>query len=261
MHKFRFHIITPSFNQGEYIGQTIDSIKSQALLAKHVIMDSESTDQTESIASSKKHPKLMFISEKDEGQTDAINKGLEQLQIENEEEDIVAYLNSDDTYLPNAFEEVATAFAENPDKKWLIGDAVIIDQDGKEIQQLIRFYKHFFRQFLSLPVLLVLNPIPQPAVFMRASAMKQVGPFNKKLHYVMDYEYWLRLFSKVGLPIILNEAVATFRIHQQSKGGTGYREQFSEQLQVSQGFTTNTILLKLQQLHNNLIITVYNLLK
>lgn len=261
MTKYHFHIITPSYNQAQFIGQTIDSIKQQSLLTEHVILDGLSTDQTAEVVGAKQHSKLSFIRQADEGQTDAINKGLDQLSIENDDTAIVAYLNSDDCYLPNAFEAVNKAFNENPSKQWLVGDAIIINESSQEIQKVIRFYKHFFRQFLSLPLLLILNPIPQPAVFMRASAIKQVGPFNTKLHYVMDYEYWLRLFSKLGAPIILNEEIAQFRIHTQSKGGTGYKDQFKEQLSIATSFTNNTIVLFLHALHKNIIIAVYNLVK
>ena len=189
---YSFWIITPSYNQAEYIGKTIDSIQQQQLLGQHIIMDGKSTDNTKNVVKKRKHAKLSWSSKPDKGQTNAINKGLKALPKQQPNQ-VVAYLNSDDYYLPGTFARVAQAFEQHPDKQWLVGDAIIVDQDDNQIQQPIRLYKSIWRQFLSFFSLSILNPIPQPSVFIRRQAIEKVGPFDEKLYYVMDYQYLLRL--------------------------------------------------------------------
>ena len=258
-----FVIITPSYNQAHFLKQTVDSVLSQPELVKHYVMDGGSTDESVSVLKKYKNKKLEWQSKSDKGQTDAINKGLKKMLRDNSLSDdtVIAYLNSDDYYLANTFATVAELFTQNPKKEWLIGDAIIIDADNKPIQQSIRWYKKVWRNFLSIPTLGILNPIPQPAVFIKLSAIKKVGLFTATLHYVMDYEYWLRLFEVVGAPICINQPLAAFRIHTQSKGGTGFIEQFNEQHQVARQYIKNPLVLWLQSVHNLFITTVYRLIK
>jgi glycosyltransferase involved in cell wall biosynthesis len=264
MSKTNFAIVTPSYNQAHFISQTIDSILSQSPKVKYLVMDGGSSDQTKSVL--KKYSKqISWVSKSDDGQTDAINKGVQKLNSsgENSANTIFAYINSDDYYLPNTFSKVATAFAKNPDQQWLVGDAMIIDSENNEIQKPIRIYKQLFRKLLTVfpSVLGIMNPIPQPAVFVRMSAIKQVGEFNKKLYYVMDYDYWNRLWKEFGPPIFLSETLATFRIHDQAKGETGFAVQFDEQLEVSRAYIKNPLVLWVQQLHNLLIKAIYSFIK
>lgn len=257
-----FHIVIPSFNQGEFIGETLDSILSQSGVEKKIyVIDGGSTDGTVDLL--KKYSEQIFwLSEKDRGQTDAINKGMGLvLKDADLKSDFFAYLNSDDYYLPGAFEAVTSQFVGNPDQSWLVGDCRIVDENGVEIQHKIRAYKNFWRSFLSKSLLTVLNPIAQPAVFMRLRAIKDVGEFDQNLRYTMDYEYWLRLWQKFGAPINTDRELASFRIHGSSKGSTSFEDQFAEQLAVARRFSRSQVLLALQVLHNRLITSVYKLLK
>jgi glycosyltransferase involved in cell wall biosynthesis len=258
-----FIIITPSYNQAHFLQQTLDSVLSQPEVLKHYVMDGGSTDNSVAVLKKYKDSRLEWQSKPDKGQTDAINKGIQKI-LDNDslsDDTIVAYLNSDDYYLPDVLAAVADQFAQNPGKEWLVGDAIIVDQDNNPIQEPIRWYKKLWRSFLSQTTLGILNPIPQPAVFIKLSAIKKVGLFATALHYVMDYEYWLRLFEVVGAPICINQPLAAFRIHDQSKGGTGFIDQFHEQYQVAQQFIKNPLVLWLQAVHNLVIITVYRLIK
>ena len=107
----------------------------------------------------------------------------------------------------------------------------------------------------------ILNPIPQPAVFIRAEAVTEVGLFSEQLKYVMDYEYWLRLFRIFGPPIVLSQPLAAFRIHADSKGSTNFSAQFVEEYQIAKQFTNNWLALLMHWLHNQLILYVYRLIK
>ena len=258
---FTFTIVTPSYNQGSFIEQTVKSVLNQKVQVKYLVNDGGSTDQTKSILK-KYGTQLEWQSKSDKGQTDAINKGRDRFVKDKDcSSKIFAYINSDDYYLPGALKKVSQAFASNPDKMWLVGDAVIIDEQGKEIQRWIRVYKRLLRSFLSKWLLIITNPIPQPAVFIRLKAVKELGKFDQALHYTMDYDYWLRLYHKFGRPILLDKPLATFRIHSSAKGEMGFEKQFEEQLLVSKRHSSNQVLLGLQKLHNALIVGVYKLIK
>jgi glycosyltransferase involved in cell wall biosynthesis len=259
--KVTFYIVTPSFNQAQFISQTIESVLSQDVKVQYWIMDGKSSDLTVAVLKSFGR-KIHWLSEKDKGQTDAINKSIKKCAaLKPKPSDIFAYINSDDYYIPEALNNVVQAFAQSPDKQWLVGDALIINEKNEEIQPLVRQYKSVLRRLLSLPLLLVLNPIPQPAVFIKWAAVEKVGLFNAKLRYVMDYEYWLRLMATVGMPLVLDQPLAAFRIHGASKGGTQFIHQFDEELSVAQRFTKNSAWLFFHTVHNEMVKLVYRLIK
>lgn len=262
-----FWIVTPSFNQAQFIRQTIESVLAQTQVSvRYRVMDGASTDSTVKILKSY-GKRISWRSESDKGQTDALNHGLEALmkvaatdQIQ-PDQIYLAYINSDDFYLPQAFQLVATAFAQHPDRHWLVGDCLIVDQAGNRIQTLIQHYKTMCRRFGLKFILPILNPVPQPAVFFRLSALQKVGLFNDQLRYVMDYEYWWRLLTAVGEPIAVSQPLAAFRIHGASKGGSQYDRQFDEEFLVTRRFVSNPLLLFLHRLHTLIIISIYRLIK
>src|SRR6185369_7239320 len=96
------------------------------------------------------------------------------------------YLNSDDYYLPGALAKAAAAFQEHPNAMWLVGDCQIVDGRGEKIQYVIQLYKKIWRKIYQPWMLFVMNPFPQPAVFLRWEALKAIGQFNAQLHFVMD---------------------------------------------------------------------------
>jgi glycosyltransferase involved in cell wall biosynthesis len=260
-----FYIVTPSYNQAQFLKQTVDSIllHKEKFVIKYIVMDGGSTDDSVKLLRSYGR-KVVWQSEKDAGQTDAINKGIRyfaQLPLKDKADCIFAYLNSDDYYLPETLAKVAHAFVNQPDKQWIVGDAKIVDSSGSEIQRPIRWYKQFWRTVYGNWVLNILNPIPQPSVFIRWTAVQEIGLFTQSLRYVMDYEYCHRLQKKFGNQIILNTPLSAFRIHGQSKGGTAFIKQFAEELDVVQKYCQNRLLITLHQLHTACIVGVYRLIK
>lgn len=251
-----FSIITPSYNQGAFISTTVESVLHQDIEdVEHIIMDGGSSDTTLSVL--KKFGKRIVVESKpDKGQAHAINKGM---QIANGQ--ILAYLNSDDYYLPGTLRTVAAIFKKNPNVQWLVGDAQIVDASGNEIQSFVRAYKSLLREIYSPNLLSILNPIPQPSVFFRATAVKEIGQFNQDLSYTMDYEYWWRLQNRYGSPYFVDTALSAFRIHQNSKGGSSYAKQFAEEQLVASRFTSSRLLLHLHALHNRCILAAYSILK
>lgn len=248
-------VITPSYNQGQFIGQTVESVLSQNYPGlEYIVMDGGSTDDTLTVLKPYTS-RLTLISEPDRGQTDAINKGLHRATG-----DIVCWLNSDDYFLPNALLTVGRYFAAHPDINWLTADCLIVDESGQLIQQPIRQYKKLLRNLSNHAYLGLTNAVCQPATFWRRSVHERVGYLNESLHFTMDYDFWLRL-AQESPPAVLREPTSAFRIHGQSKGGQQYVEQFREDEQTMRQYARSGAIRWLHQRHNQLIVSLYKLLK
>lgn len=249
-------IITPSLNQGQFIEATIQSVLSQGYPnLEYIIVDGGSTDNTLDILRSYSG-RLQWFSEKDNGQTSAINKGLRLASGQ-----IMAYLNADDLYLPGTLEKVAKKFMEKPDAMWVTGKCRIIDVKDQEIRKLITAYKNFYLRVNIPSLLLITDYISQPATFWRAEVFKTVGPFHEDFHYAMDYEYWLKLSTGHPL-VIIPEYLAAFRIHSHSKNTTaGHRNDYiDEERVIIEGYTKSRLFKLLHTLHRWLMTTVYSIL-
>lgn len=225
----RLSIITPSFNQAEYLPATARSILSQAgdFELQWIVIDGGSTDGTTDLLQSLGDPRLLWVSEADRGQAHAINKGLARA-----DGDIVAWLNSDDLYAPGTLSAVAEAFALHPAADWLVGFCEIVDSAGAPIRSGVSGYKQRGLRQYRYRSLLRENFISQPAVFWRRPFGQKIGPLDESLHWTMDYDLWLRM-GKVSDPFILPRVLAQFRLHRQSKSGKIDRRQFDEQYQVA----------------------------
>jgi len=251
----RISIITPSFNQGRFIRQTIDSVLSQNYPnLEYIVMDGGSTDSTLSILRSY-GSKVIWESKKDKGQSDALNKGFKRASGE-----IIAYLNSDDVYLPNTLFTVGEYFLEHQKAMWVTGDYFIIDADNKKIQSYVVSYKKYLRNKPSFARLCVANYIIQPSTFWRSSLFREIGYFNESFRYCMDYDFWMRIISKYPLHV-LPRHFSLFRIHNTSKGGSQYKMQFQEEHQVVVKYTNNIPLLYAHKIHAQLIAWIYNFIK
>ena len=250
----KISIITPSFNQGRFLRQTIDSIISQDYPnLEYIVMDGGSTDETIEILQSYGN-KIRWFSEKDHGQADAINKGMALASGE-----ILTYINSDDYYLPDVLNLVAREFSRT-DCKWLTGDYRIVDQDNRKIQGLVVLYKKFWRNFSSASILSLLNYIVQPSTFWSRDLWSRTGQFDISLRYTLDYDLWLRAI-KVDLPLVVKQPLSAFRIHKSSKGGIGYQIQFEEELLVLERYHPNSVIVRAHRFHNSLIKLIYKIIK
>ena len=226
-------IITPSFNQAAFIERTIQSVLSQNYPdLEYIVMDGGSTDGTVEILQ-KYSDRIIWKSEKDNGQSDAINKGL---QIATGE--IVAYLNSDDTYEPDALQKVADFFEKNPDKKWVYGKCKIIDAEDHEIRKPITTYKNILLRKYSYAKLLSENFISQPATFWKAQIHSEIGFFNEMEHYCMDYEFWLRI-GQLHPAGVIDSYLANFRYYTNSKSGSVNKKQFQDEFRLAKKFGAN----------------------
>lgn len=251
----KISIITPSYNQGQFLERTIQSVLNQGYPnLEYWVIDGGSNDNSVSILK-KYSSQLKWISEKDHGQTDAINKGMSRATG-----DVVAYLNSDDVYEQGTLKLVGKYFLKHKNADWITGDYRIIDEHDKAIQQFVPRYKRCIRRLQIPNFLFIVNSIAQPSTFWRMSAAEKVGKFREDLRYCMDFDYWLRMKALYKLDI-LPEVLSGFRIHKNSKGGSQFVQQFLEEHEVVKQHTRQPLFIALHWLHAQFIIALYKILK
>ncbi len=175
-------IITPSYNQAAFLEHTILSVlKQEYEPIEYLIVDGDSKDGSQEIINCYNDRLKWWVSEPDAGQADAINKGLKRAKGE-----IVAWLNSDDLYLPCAISRAVAALQENPDLGMVYGDALSIDYHGTPINKLT------FGDW-SLSELIRFRIICQPTVFMRRSVLEKAGYLDPSYHFMLDHQLWIRI--------------------------------------------------------------------
>ncbi len=224
----KISIIMPSFNHERFIARAIGSVLSQQgdFQLELIVVDGGSTDSTAEILKGYGDA-IRWVSEPDDGQADALNKGLAMAGG-----DIIGWLNSDDVYEAGALSAVVDVFDAEGDTQWLYGKVRVIDSEDREIRRWITDYKNCRMRRFSQGRLLEENWISQMGVFWRRGAGEQVGEFRKDLHYCMDYNYWLRLGRRWEGRFV-DRYLAAFRWYTTSKSGAGFTEQFCEQLAVA----------------------------
>lgn len=203
----RISIVTPSFNQGEYIAETIESVIAQDYPnLEHIVMDGGSTDSTLEVL--KRYPHLKVISEPDRGQSDAINKGFRLATG-----DIWGFLNSDDTLLPGALHRVAQEIDPDRGRHIVMGRCRFIDEHSRFIG--LEHPSHFENHRRVLEVWKG-HMIPQPAVFWTPEVWQRCGATDENLKYHMDYDLFCR-FSREYRFHFVDQVFATYRLHAESK--------------------------------------------
>ncbi len=208
----RITLITPSFNQEPFLEETINSVLDQNYPnLQYGIIDGGSSDDSYKIIEKYRDRLDFAVIEPDNGQTDAINKGLALSDGE-----IVGWLCSDDTLLPGALEKIGGHFAMNPHDDWIAGACQVIDTAGV-VSETVMPCGDF-----TIPGLLLRDEdkpfnLPQPGVFWRRSLHDLLGVLDESLHYCMDFEFWLRLIETGRKPTLIGTALATYRLHESSK--------------------------------------------
>ncbi len=238
----RITIVTPSFNQARFIEETIRSVLLQRYPnLEYIIIDGGSTDGSVDII--RKYDKWLtfWVSEPDGGQADAINKGFSRATGQ-----WVAWLNSDDLYLPGALLRVAQKTKSSPDRNWIVGTTLLVD---KKLHEQARFAPNHSEKYRRNPNYQTGSwldfvctkwsgtALPQPSSFWSRSVWLATGLLDKSLHYAMDHEYYGRLAHKGFSPLCLQEPLAAFRIHDNTKTAGGIVPFLSEELAIVERWT------------------------
>jgi len=206
IHFPKITIITPSFNQGRYLEETIRSVLDQNYPnLEYIIIDGGSTDKSVEII--KKYEKRLAycISEKDSGQSEAINKGLARATGE-----IVTWLNSDDYYEPGTFKLIAETFRNNENVSIVHGKTFLF---GESIAKKTVGLNKDIEAWEYLPSM----KIPQPSSFLSKKVFDAVGPLNEKLHYAMDFELIVKAILSGFTIKRLDATLSNYRLHKDSK--------------------------------------------
>jgi glycosyltransferase involved in cell wall biosynthesis len=214
-------IVTPSFNQAHFLEATIRSVLAQDYPnLEYIVVDGGSHDGSLEIIQRYTNRLAWWISEPDQGQADAINKGFTHAQGE-----IFAWLNSDDTYLPGAVSEAVRFLQGHPDSPMIYGDANLINENG-DILGRFPARQTDYRQMLRGSV-----HIPQQSTFYRAMLWQEVGGLDTSFYFAMDYDLWVRL-AKVGPLLYTKRLWANFRLHHHGKSIADDDRCYPEMLRV-----------------------------
>lgn len=201
----RISVVIPSYQQADYLRVTLDSVLSQdAPEVEVIVRDGGSTDGSVDILR-EYEGRIAWVSQSDYGQAHAINEGLREATGA-----IVAYLNSDDVYYPDALARVRTYFSEHPECWFLYGDADHLHADGSLMEP-------YYCEPWDYERLQDICFLCQPAVFWRREALDRFGFFDDTLHYALDYEYWLRVGRETPFHYLQGERLAGSRLHDQTK--------------------------------------------
>lgn len=216
-------IVMPCFQQVSFVEEAVRSVLEQAdETVELIVMDPGSTDGTREKLQELKAgygDSLILVFEPDEGQSDAINKGMALARG-----DILAWLNSDDRFLPGTLEQVTRSLAGLKGPAWLYGHARNVDESGQPVLSFITWYKKVRGRRFSRLKLLTEDFIPQMSTFWNREMWAVSGGLDVDKHLDMDYDLWLK-FSRYADPVVIDDELADFRIHGEAKGSTSYAPQ------------------------------------
>jgi glycosyltransferase involved in cell wall biosynthesis len=224
----RVSIVTPSFNQGRFVEETIRSVLLQGYPdVEYIIIDGGSTDESPGIIQRYERWLAYWVSEPDRGQADAINKGWARSTGQ-----ILAYINADDFYLSGAVAAAAAAFSEQPGSGMVYGTAMIVDESGEELRA-------WEAQPFDLRTMLAVGSVvPQPSVFFSSTALENVGHLNEEWQLIMDYDLCIRIgmqYPSVAIP----ETLTKFRNHPQSKTRLRFEDLADEVIRFGRALRTD----------------------
>jgi glycosyltransferase involved in cell wall biosynthesis len=238
--KIKVSIITPNLNQGKFLGETINSVVNQAgdFELEYIIVDGQSADNSLEIIKkyAEKYPFIKWVSEKDSGQAQAINKGFKMASGE-----VINWLCADDLFLPGALQKVSDFFKKNESAKVVFGQNQFIDRSGKIFRnfkarkfsraELIKRWNCVYHKF----------NIAQPSVFIRSEILREVGFIDEQNRFCLDYEWYLRINKKYDFYFI-DQILSKSRFHEGCKSIKFKNEQYKESINVSRKYWNENFL-------------------
>ncbi len=215
-------IVTPSYNQGQFLERTIQSVLQQNYSPiQYIVMDGGSVDGSIDVIKKYKNRIQYWESKKDKGQTDAINKGFARAEGE-----ILAWINSDDTLSPTAVSGAVAFLKDHPEFAGVYANADFIDEHDRIIGRFPAAqtdYARLRRGYVH---------IPQQTFFFRRSFWEKIGPLDPTFNFAMDYDLWVRLARLAPLKYLAGQKWAQFRLHSDSKTILADVECWPEMLRV-----------------------------
>jgi GT2 family glycosyltransferase len=222
----RLSVVTPSYNQADYLEQCMSSVLDQAYPnLEYMVVDGGSKDGSVDIIQKYSHQLSWWVSEADRGQAEAINKGLKHSSGE-----VVAWLNSDDFYMAGALEQAVSVLMANPHLGLVFGNLLAVDVSGQPIN-LMRFGEWGLQDLMRFEI------IGQPAVFMRRSVLMKSGLLDENFHYMLDHHLWLRMAQHAGMKHV-DSTWAAARFHAGAKNvsqSVGFSQEALRVFQWMQG--------------------------
>jgi glycosyltransferase involved in cell wall biosynthesis len=212
----RVSIVTPSYNQAQFLEKTILSVLDHKKIdLEYILIDGGSNDGSVEIIQRYADKFAYWVSESDKGQADAVNKGFARATG-----DIIGWLNSDDYYLPGAIDSAVDIFEKNPDVGFIFGDMISIDGEGQTIN-VQRFGDWGLLGLMSF------NIIGEPAVFLRREVMEKSGFLDDSFHFLLDHHLWLRAAQHTKM-MYVPKLWAAARYHEDAKN-IAYADRFGEE--------------------------------
>lgn len=218
----KISIVTPTYNQGKFIEETILSVISQKNIEyEYIIIDGGSEDNTLDVIKKYERHISYWVSESDNGQADAINKGLKVATG-----DYICWLNSDDLFMNNTLEIISKYVEIHPECKFIYGDGVMF-WDGLEYERIYKVHPGYDAH----RKIKYCDPILQPSTFWHREIYDEIGGVNESLHFTMDWEYFIRISEKYEF-FYIPEILSKYRIHKDHKTSNGGSLRAGEIMQI-----------------------------
>jgi glycosyltransferase involved in cell wall biosynthesis len=222
-------VITPARNMARYLPDTLDSVAALRTPHEHVVVDGASDDGTVELLEAREDPHLSWISEPDTGQTNAVNKGLRMAQG-----DLLAWVNADDAYIPEAVDRALERFERDPDLGAIFGGVNYVDEHG-EVFRTLTPPKFSWRRYLYFGAF-----VTTPTIIWRRELMEQAPSLDERYVDAADYDFFLRLLRGTRVELF-DEPVLNFRYHPTSKTTTDVWVQLNEAMEIRLGWAENPL--------------------
>lgn len=239
----KISIVTPSYNQGQFLRETIESVLNQDYPnLEYFIVDGGSTDDSVDIIREYEDRIDWWVSEKDDGQSEAINKGFTRATG-----DLYNWINSDDLLFPGALHRIAATFRQHPDADLIVGDQARSDADGRILSVSV------------VPSLLAISPdswllpIGQQSTFFSAKAFERVRGIREDLHAIMDTDLYYRILISGGSLVRTKGMVGMIRTHPDAKGEARKELWQEEMCQVWSEYRISNVLFEIAKLKMRLV--------